>query len=223
MILQLVLFIFPWKIRKYCLCKFCHFKIGHGSTVGFSIIRARKVIIGINSHIGHLNYCKDIDALIIGDNSGIGNNNRITGFSVESPIVKQYGHFSHMKYRKCEFVIGNNVGITSNHYFDCNGGIYIGDFVQIAGLESIFMTHSIDLKASRQDAESIHIGSYTFVGTRVTILKGSSIGKNCIVGAGAVVGKKFDLDYKLIGGVPAHYIKSVEGYKFFERKEGFVK
>lgn len=223
MILQILFWLLPWNIRRFLLKKIYHFEFSSGAKIGFSIILAKKMKMGQNSSIGHFTICKKIDYLEIGDNSGLGNNNRITGFSVESPIVRQHGHFSHIKDRKCEFVIGNNVGITSNHYFDCNGGIYIGDFVQIAGLDSIFMTHSIDLKASRQDAESIHIGSYTFVGARVTILKGSSIGKNCIVGAGAVVGKKFDLDYRLIGGVPAHYIKSVEGYKFFERKEGFVK
>lgn len=222
MITQLFLFLFPWKIRKFLLCRFLHFKIGEGSTIGYSIIRARNVVIGQNSHIGHLNYCKDIDSLIIGDNSNIGNNNRITGFSVESPIVKRFGHFEHIIKRKCELIIGNQVGITSNHYFDCNGGIYVGNYVQIAGLNSIFMTHSIDLKENRQDAEPIYIGNYTFIGARSTMLKGSSIGNYCIIAAGAVVSKRFNDDYRLVGGVPAHDIKSVEGYKFFERENGFV-
>lgn len=73
-------------------------------------------MIGNNSHIGHLTYCKDIDRLVIGDNSGIGNNVKITGFSINSPLVKLHGHFSHIFDRKCELVIGNHVGITSNHY-----------------------------------------------------------------------------------------------------------
>lgn len=223
MLLQIILFIFPWKIRKILLCKFCKFKMGSGSKIGFSIICAREVMIGNNSHIGHLTYCKDIDRLVIGDNSGIGNNVKITGFSINSPLVKLHGHFSHIFDRKCELVIGNHVGITSNHYFDCNGGIYIGDYAQIAGLDSIFMTHSIDLSNCRQDAEPIRIGRYTFVGARVTLLKGSEIANCCVVGAGAVVGKKFKTDYMLVGGVPAKEIKSVKGYNFFERKEGFVK
>lgn len=223
MLLQILLLIFPWSIRKRILQRFCNFEIGNGSTIGFSVIRARKVVIGTNSHIGHLNYCKDIDNLEIGDNSVIGNNNRITGFSVESPTVKLYGHFLHIINRKCELVIGDNVGITSNHYFDCNGGIYVGDYAEIAGLDSIFMTHSIDLKECRQDAEAIHIGKYSFVGARVTMLKGSSVGHCCIIAAGAVVDKEFNENYRLIGGVPAHDIKSVEGYKFFERREAYVR
>lgn len=223
MIIQILLFLFPWRLRKFLLQKIYNFQIGQGSSIGFSVILAKKVVIGNNSHIGHLNFCKRIDKFSIGDNSGLGNNNRITGFSIESPIVKTHGHFSHIANRKCELMIGDNVGITSNHYFDCNGGIYIGDFVQIAGLDSIFMTHSIDLKVCRQDAEPIHIGDYAFVGARVTMLKGASVGKRNIVAAGAVVGKGFDSEARLIGGVPAHDIKSVDGYKFFERKEGFVR
>lgn len=67
-------------------------------------------------------------------------------FSVTHVKVRKYSHFSHIDNRQCILSIGKNTSITSRHYFDCNGGIYIGDYCTIAGFETAFMTHSIDLK-----------------------------------------------------------------------------
>lgn len=223
MIVQILLFTFPWKIRKWLLKRLYHFEIDAGAHIGFSVILAKRLHLGRNATIGHFNVVKSIDNLEIGENSGIGNRNFITGFSVSNPIVIENGHFAHIANRKCELVIGKHVGITSRHYFDCNGGIYIGDFCQIAGFETAFLTHSIDLKKNRQDALPIVVGKYSFIGTRVTFLKGSVIPEYSVVGACSLVNKKFEEPYMLYGGMPCRLIKSIDGYRFFERKEGFVK
>ena len=52
----------------------------------------------------------------------------------------------------------------------------------------------------------ISIGDRVWVGCNATILKGVTIGNNCIVAAGAVVTKSFP-DNVLIGGNPARVIK----------------
>lgn len=55
---------------------------------------------------------------------------------------------------------------------------------------------------------NIIIGDDSWIGANVTLLKGSIIGKGCVVAAGSVVtGKKFD-DYSIIAGVPAKQIGS---------------
>mgnify|MGYP000131553782 FL=1 len=118
--------------------------------------------------------------------------------------------------------IGKNTSITSRHYFDCNGGIYIGDYCTIAGFETAFMTHSIDLKNNRQDTSPIRIGNYAFVGARCTILKGAILPDYSVLGACSLLNKQYNTP-GLYAGNPAKYIKSLENYKYFEREYGFVK
>jgi maltose O-acetyltransferase len=47
-----------------------------------------------------------------------------------------------------------------------------------------------------------------WIGDRVTILKGSKIGKNSVVAAGAVVAGEFPANV-VIGGVPARVIREI--------------
>ena len=103
---QILLFIFPWFIRRYLLKKIFGFNLEKGSYIGLSIILAKEVKVGQQARIGHLTFCKEIDKLELGAYSNIGNRNYITGFSVTSPAVLRYGHFSHKKGRKCELIIG---------------------------------------------------------------------------------------------------------------------
>lgn len=56
----------------------------------------------------------------------------------------------------------------------------------------------------------INIKDNVWIGNRVTILNGTTIGSNCIVAAGAVVKGIFPNNV-VIGGVPAQIIKKIEG------------
>lgn len=216
---QILLFFFPWRLRRLLLCSFFNFDIAKTAKIGYSILLANKVILKDYSSIGHLNICKKIDLLELGEYSNIGTRNFITGFSTQ---IIGFKHFTHISNRECVLRVGKHTGITSRHYFDCNGGIYIGDFCQIAGFESAFLTHSIDLKLNRQDTASIVINNYVFIGTRCTFLKGSSIPSRSLVSACSLINKKFTQEDSLYGGVPCKFIKNVKGYHFFNRKVGFV-
>lgn len=55
----------------------------------------------------------------------------------------------------------------------------------------------------------ITIGDNVFIGTNSIILKGTTIGNNCVVGAGSVVSGKFE-DNCVIAGNPAKVIKVFE-------------
>ncbi len=55
----------------------------------------------------------------------------------------------------------------------------------------------------------IFIDSGTWVAAHVIISAGSNIGKGCLVAAGAVVNGNFP-DGSMVGGVPAHVIKTLE-------------
>lgn len=218
-IIQILLFFFPWKIRRLCLNAIFHFELHPKSRIGFSILKARKVVLAEGASIGHCCYCKSIDAMVMGRNSNFGNFNYIAGFSTFDPKVT---HFKHRTNRRCELVIGDETGITSRHYFDCNGGVFIGDFCQIGGFGSVFLTHSIDLKESRQDAEPIIIGDYCFIGLKTTILKGVRISDRVVVGAGSLVNKSLSESDAIYAGMPCQLVRRVENYSFFTRKQGFV-
>lgn len=218
-LLNIISIFLPWKVRRMLYLKVFGWKIDKSSRIGFSIILAKKVYMGAHAKIGHFNLCKPIDRLEIGDSSSIGNLNKITGFSTSYPNLV---HFTHINNRKCELIIGKETGITSNHYFDCNGGIYIGDYVQIAGFSTAFMTHSIDIYECRQDAQPIHIGDYCFIGSRCLILKGVNIINRTVISAMSLINKDIEDDECLYGGVPAKKIKTIQGAKYFIRKRGFI-
>jgi acetyltransferase-like isoleucine patch superfamily enzyme len=220
---QFSIFIFPWRVRRFLLRKFLHFEIGRNARIGYSIILAHKVVLGDDASIGHLNFCKPIDLLYLGQSSNIGTRNYITGFSIVDKRVLKYKYFAHIRERQCVLKIGKHTGVTSRHYFDCNGGIYIGDYCQVAGFETSFLTHSIDLINNRQDADCVRIGDYCFIGTRCTFLKGAEIPSYTVVGACSLVNKKYEEGMAMYAGVPCRFIKKVTGLDFFTRKVGFVK
>ncbi|WP_261845223.1 acyltransferase [Aliamphritea ceti] len=57
------------------------------------------------------------------------------------------------------------------------------------------------------EQKDVLIDDYSWIGHRVTILPGITIGKHAIVAAGAVVTKDVP-DYGIVGGNPAKFIKS---------------
>jgi len=57
-------------------------------------------------------------------------------------------------------------------------------------------------------AKSIRIGDGSWIAARATICPGVTIGKNCVVAAGAVVSKDVE-DGWLVGGVPAKPLRKL--------------
>lgn len=118
--------------------------------------------------------------------------------------------------------IGNHVGISGATIY-ARKGIYIGDNTAIGGnckiLDNDF--HPLDpekrLKLMQNihggeatdliPAKEIHIGKNCFLGCNSIILKGTVLGDNCVVGAGAVVSGKFG-DGCVIVGNPGKILKN---------------
>lgn len=82
--------------------------------------------------------------------------------------------------------------------------IITGDHrIDIVGKYVIDVTD--DEKLPEQDAP-VTIEDGCWIGANVTILKGVTLGRGCVVAAGAVVTKSYP-PYSIIGGVPARLIK----------------
>ncbi|AEX85601.1 isoleucine patch superfamily enzyme, carbonic anhydrase/acetyltransferase [Marinitoga piezophila KA3] len=112
-----------------------------------------------------------------------------------------------------KITIGNNVGISGSVIYSLKE-IKIGNNVLIGANCKIIDHdfHPLEPKARIEDnrekirRKSIIIKDNVYIGTNSIILRGSEIGKNCIVGAGSVVSGKFP-DNCVIAGNPAKIIR----------------
>ncbi|MDY5028013.1 MAG: acyltransferase [Oliverpabstia sp.] len=110
-----------------------------------------------------------------------------------------------------ELQIGDNSGIGMN--CRVSGRTYIGNDVMM-GPDCIMYSYShehgrIDIPMCQQGFEKetpIHIGNDVWIGARVIILPGVTVGNHVIIGAGAIVTKDVP-DYAIVGGNPAKIIR----------------
>ena len=134
-----------------------------------------------------------------GNNVGIGAYSRI----VVSTSLNNLGEYIR---------IGNNVGIGEFAYLGGGGGLEIGNDCIIGQYLSCHPenhNHDILLIPFRLQGvtrKGIRIGNNCWIGSKVTILDGVTIGDNCIIAAGSVVNKNIPAN-SIIGGVPARVIK----------------
>lgn len=90
--------------------------------------------------------------------------------------------------------------IDLNVIVDASGGLTLGDNIVIS-------TNVVILSYDKlfDQRMPVYIGDDTFVGAKVSILPGTTIGKCCIIGAGAVVSGVVE-DYSIMAGNPAKKI-----------------
>lgn len=218
-ILYLFIIFLPWKLKRFCLTKFFKYNIHPSARIGFSFVLPKHLIMEEKATIGHFNVAIHLNLLHIGKNSHIVRSNWITGF----PTDKESKHFAHDKDRKSELIIGKETAITKKHHLDCTNTIKIGDYVTIAGYNSQFLTHSIDVYENRQDSHPIIIGDYCFVSTGVIVLGGSKLPSYSVLAAGSVLNKELTEEWSIYGGIPTKLIKAIpKDAKYFTRTNGFV-
>lgn len=153
----------------------------------------------------------------------------ITKYKYRNIKFKKVGFDSNYKALNSSFhyseniSIGNNVWIGPKADFDGAGEIIIGDGVIFAPEVCIYSrTHNFnsdDLKALPFDnvmlIAPVIIKDYVWIGRRVMILPGVTIGKGAIIGAGAIVSKDIP-DYAIAVGNPAKVVKYRNQDKFDE-------
>ena len=118
--------------------------------------------------------------------------------------------------RNAYFTPGLTLGDKSGVGINCEvyGPVTIGRNVMM-GPEVVIYTsgHKFDrtdipmMEQGNTDAEPVTIGDDVWIGRRVMIMPGVTIGNGCVIGAGAVVTKDIP-PYSVAGGVPAKVLKS---------------
>ena len=83
----------------------------------------------------------------------------------------------------------NDCSINSNQLIKIGGGVLFGENVKIYDYNHRFNEHK-PIKAQGFSNGTVTIGERCWIGSNVTILKGSEIGNNCVIGAGCVISGK---------------------------------
>lgn len=113
--------------------------------------------------------------------------------------------------------IGHHVFINAFCHIACAERVTIGNHVLIASKVYIsdhthgqITTEAIQLPPSQRPlvTKAVTIEDNVWIGEGVSILMGVTIGKNCIIGAHAVVNKSFP-ENSVIAGIPARLIKTL--------------
>ena len=110
--------------------------------------------------------------------------------------------------------LGNNISINRGTIINAGGGIEIGDDVLIGPDVIIYSQNHCYEDRFKTIAEqgysfkSTKIGSNVWLGARVIVLPGVTLGNNIVVGAGSVVTKSVG-DNALVVGNPARIIKKL--------------
>ena len=209
----------PWFIRRRILNSLFGYEIHANARIGLAWVFPGKLRMASGAHIDHFTTAIHLDLVQLGENASIGRGNWITGLSTSG----SHKHFKHQTNRKAVLILEEAAAITKNHHIDCTNEIHIGKFATIAGYQSQFLTHSINIMENRQDSAPIRIGAYAFVGTNVVVLGGAVLPAYAVLGAKSLLNKKFTDEYYLYGGIPSKQLQEIpKDAKYFLRTEWFV-
>ena len=173
-----------------------HLYASPGASISGNVKTGRGVKLGQHSKLS----APGASSLVIGDGCNIGSFSQVI-------VTTNYQDISgHIR-------IGARVGIGEFAYLGGTGGLLIGDDCIVGQYFSCHPEnhtyHHADMLIRQQgvNRQGIRIGANCWIGSKVTILDGVSIGSGCVIAAGAVVTRSFPPN-QVIGGVPAKILKT---------------
>ncbi len=172
---------------------------------GVRLVHLEKIRFGSGVRLGdHVHVSALGKEVVLGDHVSIGAFSRVI-------VSTSYDHPG-------EFIrIGNNVGIGEFAYLGGAGGLEIGEDTIVGQYLSVHPENHVSsdlLQPIRKQGvtrEGIRIGRNCWIGAKVTILDGVTLGDGCVVAAGAVVTRSFP-ENVILGGVPARILKDRAGH-----------
>lgn len=199
----LICLFFPPCALKNFFLRLLGWKVPSGCRVGFSWINAKHVELrGFNtighgnfialdtlllherSYIQHLNRATGPLWLVLCENAGIGNQNKIT----RGPKGVSWGH--------AMLKLGKFSKITVGHIIDCTRSISFGDYSILAGNGSQLWTHGYlhaptGLDRFRIDG-SIRVGNNVYIGSACVLTSGVRVADAITIGAASCVARSLD-------------------------------
>jgi acetyltransferase-like isoleucine patch superfamily enzyme len=105
---------------------------------------------------------------------------------------------------KCVFGKDNTV----NGYLDIEFGAatIVADWVYVCDFDHVFADVTVPIKDQGIVKSPVRVGPDVWLGTKVTVLRGITIGQGCVVAANAVVNKDLP-PYSVAVGVPARVVR----------------
>jgi acetyltransferase-like isoleucine patch superfamily enzyme len=204
----LFLGLLPNSIFKTCALRLTGWEIGKKARISPNLfLNASKVSIGSGAQIRAFNIFRNV-SLEVGGESIIGSFNWVgaaRGLS-EKPNFK--GLLS----------LGQHSAINSRNYFDVSGGVIFGDFSDLAGVRSTFITHQIDLSTSIQTCNTIEIGNHSMIcSNSILVPGGTQIGNRCLFAMGSVIRAGNYPSGGFYAGMPAIFKKNTSGVWFIRK------
>ena len=141
-----------------------------------------------------------VDGVVLGDNCSVGRNTRI----------EATGSLRHLG---TGLRAGANVGLGTDSFYGCAGGISIGDDTIVGNFVSFHAeNHVLDdldtpIRLQGVTHAGIAIGSDCWIGARTTVLDGAEVGNGCVFAAGSVVIAGHYDDFGIYGGIPARLLR----------------
>lgn len=201
-----------WMFIEFVICRIV--ELIRGLKLLFRLRFPRMLLLGRNVQLSYIN------RIYLGSGISIGNYSHLSGFGSEGLFIGNgvsIGDF-------CKLIVSTNYSILGK-CIQIDDGVGIGDYSRIGGsggvhigkntiIANYFSAHpenhiysNLDVPIKQQETErkEIRIGEDCWIGAKVTVLAGVSIGKHCVVGAGSVVTKSIP-DYSIAVGVPAKII-----------------
>lgn len=147
----------------------------------------------------------------------MGKNGRSSILRMDDNSILESNGFSFMYgadiilFKGAHLVLGKNSFINSDCKIRCHDEIIIGDDCAISHDFTVMDSDAHELNGSR-NTRPVHIGNHVWIGTRVTILSGVSVGDGSVIAAGALVTEDVPAGV-LVGGVPAKVLKDKVEWK----------
>lgn len=186
-------------------------KVGKNAFIGNNVVVEENCEIGDNVTILHNTVV--LHGTKIGNNVSIGANNTIggTGFGYEKNTNGDFELIPHLGH----VYIGDNVDIGNNTCIDraVMGSTILEENVKIDNL--VHIAHGVKVRrnavviANAMVAGSVEIGENSWIAPSVSVMNKKNIGKNSLVGLGAVVTKPVG-DNVIVAGNPAKFIRSIK-------------
>lgn len=164
-----------------------------------------------NARIGVLSAFRDLREMVLEGDASIGQLNWISA----APSLGGQAPTSRL------LRLAEGAAITNRHYIDCSGGVTIDKFAIVAGVRSVFITHSIDVVEGVQTAAGVRIGRSSLISSSVKVCPGVSVADECLVAMGSTISRSLERPGSLYAGAPAVWKKEIGG-RFFERTVRYV-